>query len=55
MEINCIGTIALVHNFLNAPKRQNILPSPSTRFCQQQKLKNLFKFVPPDGSMDTKV
>ena len=29
--------------------------SPSTRFRQQQKLKNLFKFVPPDGSIDTRV
>ena len=29
--------------------------SPSTRFRQQQKLKNLFKFVPPVGSIDTRV
>ena len=25
MGINCIGTTALVHNFFNVPKRQNIL------------------------------
>ena len=25
----------------------------STRFREQQKLKNLFKFAPPDGSIDT--
>ena len=29
--------------------------SPSTRFHQQQKLKNLFKFVPLDRSIDTRV
>ena len=51
MAINCMGTIASVHNVFNASKR----PSPSTRFRQQQKLKTLFKFVPPDGSIDTRV
>ena len=52
---NCMGTIASVYCFFNAPKRQNIIANLSTRFRQQQKLKNLFKFVPPDGSIDKRV
>ena len=36
-------------------KVKTFYASPSTRFRQQQKLKNLFKFVPPDGSIDTRV
>ena len=36
----------------NALERFAVL---STRFRQQQKLKNLFKFVPPDGSIETRV
>ena len=55
MGINSMGTIASVHNFLMLQNFKTFYPSPSTRFRQQQKLKILFKFVPPDGSIDTRV
>ena len=55
MGINSMGTIASVHNFLMLQNVKTFYPSPSTRFRQQQKLKILFKFVPPDGSIDTRV
>ena len=43
---NSIETIVSVYNFFNGPKHQNIYVSELTRYCQLQKLKNLFKFVP---------
>ena len=55
MEINCMGTIASDYNFLMLQNVKTFYASPSTRFRQQQKLKNLFKFVPSDGSIDTRV
>ena len=55
MGINCMGTIASVHNVFNAPKRQTFYASSLTQFRQQQKLKNLFKFMAPDRSIDTRV
>ena len=55
MEINCMGTIASVHNFLMLQNFKTFCASPSTQFCQQQKLKNLFKVVLSDGSIDTRV
>ena len=55
MGINCMGIIALIHNFLMLQNVKTFYASPSTRFLQQQQLKNLFKFVPPDGSIDTRV
>ena len=39
-----MGTIASVHNFLMLQNFKTFCASPSTRFRQQQKLKNLFKF-----------
>ena len=48
-------TIASVHNFLMLQNFKTFCASPSTRFRQQKKLKNLFKVVLSDGSIDTRV
>ena len=56
MEINCMETIASVHKFFSASERpKHFYATLSTQFRQQQKFKNLFKFVPSDGSIDTRV
>ena len=62
---NCMGTIASVYNFFNAPKRHNVLRRTITTILPTAELwlsffdkfvfKGLFKFVLPGGLIDTKV
>ena len=48
-----MGTVASVHNFFNAPKRQNILRINTT--SSTTKAPKLVQIMPPDGSIDTRV
>ena len=52
---NCMGTIASVYNFFNAPKRQNVLQSTITTILPAQNPIDLFKFLPPDVLIDMRL